>query len=48
MTGMLLGGVLVALVPTLLVIGIGVYVVRQQRARRREESGGTHTREVQP
>ncbi|CAN5881492.1 hypothetical protein BH23GEM9_BH23GEM9_26230 [soil metagenome] len=34
MIGMLWGGALVASVPTLLVIGIGVYVVRQHRAQR--------------
>ena len=48
MTGMLLGGALVALVPTLLVIGVAVYVVKQQRAERRAQSESAQTREVSP
>ncbi|HEX6133331.1 MAG TPA: hypothetical protein VFZ24_05195 [Longimicrobiales bacterium] len=48
MMGMMLGGALVALVPTGLVVGIAIHVVRRQRAQRREESEGTSTREVSP
>jgi uncharacterized protein (DUF2062 family) len=46
MTGMMLGGVLVALVPTLLVIGVGIYVLRQHRAQRRAAAEAAQTREV--
>lgn len=35
MTGMMLGGALVAAVPTLLVIGVGIYVLRRHRAQHR-------------
>ena len=35
MQGMLLGGLLVAAVPILLTVGIGVYVFRQYRAAQR-------------
>jgi hypothetical protein len=38
MTGMMLGGALVAAIPTLLVIGVGVYVLRQHRARLRADA----------
>jgi hypothetical protein len=49
MVGMLLGGALVASVPTLLVIGVGVYVLRQHRARTRADAAaGTPTEEVSP
>jgi hypothetical protein len=47
MTGMLLGGALVALVPTLLVIGVGIYILRQHRAQSRADAAaGTRTEEV--
>lgn len=47
MTGMLLGGVLVALIPTLIVIGVAIYIVRQQRARTRANAAaGTPSEEV--
>jgi len=45
MTGMLLGGALVAAVPTALVIGVAVYVVRQHRSNRKEPDSA-QTREV--
>jgi hypothetical protein len=49
MTGMLWGGALVASVPTLLVIGVGIYVLRQHRARNRANAAaGTTTEEVSP
>lgn len=46
MTGMLLGGALVAAVPTLLVIGVAIYVLRQHRARQRVEAVAARTKEV--
>ena len=47
MTGMMWGGALVASVPTLLVIGIAVYALRQHRARTREDASlGDRTEEV--
>jgi hypothetical protein len=48
MTGMLLGGALVALVPTLLVIGIGIYALRQHRSNQRSRIDAAQTREVVP
>lgn len=48
MTGMLLGGVLVALVPTLLVVGVGVYALRQHRAQQRSRIDAVRTGEVVP
>lgn len=48
MTGMILGGALVAMVPTLLVVGIGVYALRQHRARQRSQANAAQTREVVP
>lgn len=48
MTGMLVGGALVALVPTLLAVGVGVFIVRQQRAHRRAEADRAQIREVSP
>ena len=47
MTAMMWSGALVASVPTLLVIGVGVYVLRQHRARKRAEAAG-QTEEVSP
>jgi hypothetical protein len=47
MIGMMWGGALVALVPTLLVIGVGVYVLRQHRARQRADAAvSAQTEEV--
>jgi hypothetical protein len=46
MTGMLLGGALVASVPTLLVLGVGLYVLREHRARKRDAGAGAETEEV--
>jgi hypothetical protein len=47
MTGMLLGGILVAAVPTLLMIGVGIVVLRHYRnERRREAAAGAATEEV--
>ena len=46
MIGMMWGGALVAAVPTLLVIGVGVYVLRQHRARKRMEAAVARTEEV--
>jgi hypothetical protein len=47
MTGMLLGGALVAAIPTLLVIGVIIYVLRQRRARTRaNDAAGTRPEEV--
>ena len=48
MTGMMVGGALVAMVPTLLVVGIGVYALRQHRASRRNQANAERTREVVP
>ncbi|MEX1181725.1 MAG: hypothetical protein WEF86_00715 [Gemmatimonadota bacterium] len=47
MIGMLLGGALVAAVPTILVVGIGIYVLRLQRARQRHDAA-TRAKEVSP
>ena len=47
MTGMLLGGILVASIPTLLMIGVGIVVVRHYRnERRRDVADGAATEEV--
>lgn len=46
MTGMLLGGALVAAVPTLLVIGVAIYVLRKHRARQRDAVLADRTKEV--
>lgn len=48
MLGMLLGGALVALVPTLIVIAVVVHVVRSLRARPGSVSEVVQTREVPP
>lgn len=47
MTGMMLGGALVALVPTLLVVGVCVYALRQRRAQQRHESAEVNPLEGQ-
>jgi hypothetical protein len=46
MIGMLLGGALVALVPTGLLVGVCVYALRQRRAQRQHESTGAHPMEA--
>lgn len=46
MIGMLWGGALVASVPTLLVLGVGLYVIREHRARRNREDTGADKEEV--
>ncbi|HUF51783.1 MAG TPA: hypothetical protein VMN60_13235 [Longimicrobiales bacterium] len=47
MMGMLWGGLLVAAVPTLLLIGVGVVILRHYRAeRRREAAAGARAEEV--
>jgi hypothetical protein len=46
MTGMLLGGALVALVPTLLMVGVGIYALRRHRAQRRAAPVRVQSREV--
>jgi uncharacterized protein (DUF2062 family) len=48
MTGMLWGGALVAMVPTLLVIGVGVYALRQHRAERRRSEAAAARAEEDP
>jgi hypothetical protein len=45
MIGMLWGGALVAAVPTLLVISVGVYMLRQYRAERRRAAAVDATAE---
>jgi hypothetical protein len=45
MTGMLLGGALVAAIPTLLVIGVGIYMLRRQRVRARVDAAAATTTE---
>jgi uncharacterized protein (DUF2062 family) len=46
MMGMLIGGALVALVPILLVVGVGIYAFRHHRAQQRDEPSRAQTREV--
>jgi uncharacterized protein (DUF2062 family) len=46
MTGMLIGGALVALVPTLLMVGVVVYALRRYRAQRRVAPAPVQSREV--
>lgn len=45
MTGMLWGGALVASVPTLIVIAVAVYILRQHRAQRRRSQTADATAE---
>lgn len=46
MTGMLIGGALVALVPTLLMVGVAIYALRRYRAQRRDAPASARSREV--
>ena len=46
MTGMLIGGALVALVPTLLMVGVAIYALRRHRAQRRDDPISAQSREV--
>lgn len=41
MVGMLIGGALVAAVPTLIVVMVGIHVLRHYRAQRRSSAGET-------